>query len=70
MHVSGLYVQMLILSLVSQSHLRLPTQTVTVLGGTERAPWVFLLPLRAPVTALSLPELPSMLKAKAEIVSG
>lgn len=62
--------QMFILSLVSQSHLRLPTQTVTVLGGSERALWVFLLPLRAAVPGLDLPELPSTLKAKAGIVSG
>lgn len=54
---------------MSQSHLQLPTEAV-VLRGSERTLGVFLLPLRAAGTALGLPELRSVLKAKAEMVSG
>ena len=60
---------MFLLSLVSQNHLHLPTETV-VLQGSKRILRVFLLPLRAAGTGLGLPELPLVLKAKAEIASG
>lgn len=69
LHVSALAVPNVSLSLVSQNHLQLPTETA-VLRGSERTLRVFLLPLRAAGTGLGLPELPSVLRAKAEIVSG
>lgn len=69
LHVSALTLPNVSLSLVSQNHLQLPAETV-VLSGSERTLGVFLQPLRVAGTGLGLPEPPSVLKAKAEVVSG
>lgn len=49
--------------------LQLLMQAVTVPVGNGRTLWVFLLPLGAALTELDLPELLSVLEAKAEIIS-